>query len=293
MHHVLQNIAMKPVNWSDTMIYFFKKGIMMLKLIASALNFFVKWAIISLLFLPLSSSPAFAADFQIQPTSLELSGQVKSGAFSVINNGNDKLNVQISVMEWNQDAEGKDVYGEAGDIVFFPKIMTVEPNEQRAVRIGIKGPPSLKEKTYRLFIEEIPSQKKSQDIKVSGKITAGLTIAFRYATPIFVKPVLQQESGVMERAEMSKGIVRAFVKNTGNIHIKLLKVTFQGKAVDGKELFSKELAGWYILHGLSRPYEVTVPQEICGNLSTIEINAQSENFNINGSLDVHKEMCDR
>ena len=246
-----------------------------------------------LLFIAVSVSPAFSADFQIQPTSLELGSNVKSGAFSVINNGSDKLNVQISVMEWAQDEAGKDVYGEARDVVFFPKIMIVEPNEQRAIRIGMKGPPSLKEKTYRLFIEEISTKKKAQDIAVSEKITAGLTIAFRYAIPIFVKPVRRQESGVMEKVEMSQGVARAFVKNTGNVHIKLQSVTFRGKAVDGKELFSKEVAGWYILHGLSRPYEATVPQDFCGNLSTIEIEAEAENFNMNGTLNVHKEMCDR
>jgi fimbrial chaperone protein len=272
---------------------FFNRKAIKLGPVVSALVFSLVWTIASLLFLSLSTSAAFSADYQIQPTSLELGSNVKSGSFSVINSGSDRLNVQISVMEWAQDEDGKDVYGEARDVVFFPKIMTVEPNEQRAIRIGMKGPPSLKEKTYRLFIEEIPTKKKAQDIAVSEKITAGLTIAFRYAVPIFVKPVRRQESGVIEKVEMSKGMVRAFVKNTGNVHIKLLNVTFRGKSADGKELFSREVAGWYILHGLSRPYEATVPPDLCGNLSTIEIKAEAENFNMNGTLNVYKEMCDR
>jgi fimbrial chaperone protein len=266
-----------------------------LKLVAidHVLITFIVGVIINLFFLSLSSSALFAADFQIQPMSLELGSNVKSGAFSVINSGNDKLNVQISVMEWSQDDEGKDVYGETREVVFFPKIMTVEPNEQRAIRIGMKGPPSLKEKTYRLFLEEIPTKKTAQDIAVSDKITAGLTIAFRYAIPIFVKPVHQQRSGVMEKIEMSQGVVRAFVKNTGNVHIKLLNMTFQGKAIDGKELFSREVSGWYILHSLSRPYEASIPPDICGNLSTVEIKAEVDNLNIIGTLNVNKEMCNR
>src|SRR5512134_2372390 len=147
------------------------------------------WSLIGLFSLAVTASPTLASNFNIMPTSLDLSAGVKSGVFSVVNSGDEKLNCQIDLKEWSQDAEGKDVYTEAKDIVFFPKIMTVEPNEQRAVRIGIKGPPTLKEKTYRLFVEEIPSQKKQSDEKTAGKITAGLTIAFRYATPIFVKPV--------------------------------------------------------------------------------------------------------
>ena len=239
----------------------------------------------------LAPSPALASNFSISPTSLELDKNVKSGAFSVINSGTEKLNCQIDVKEWSQDADGKDIYTEAADIIYFPKIMTVEPTEQRAIRIGIKGPPSMKEKTYRLFAEEIPSQKKPLESKGTGKISAGLTIAFRYATPIFVKPVKQQESAVIENIHLSKGTLRAFVKNTGNIHIKLLGVTFRGKAKDGSEVFSRDVAGWYILQGMSRPYEAIVPKELCENIATIDVNAQSENFTINGTMNVQKTMC--
>jgi len=233
----------------------------------------------------------FASNFSITPTSLELSGGVKSGAFSIVNSGTDTLNCQIAVKEWNQDPDGKDVYVDAKDIVVFPKIMTVGPNEQRAVRIGIKGPPSMLEKTYRLFAEEIPAQKKANEVKPNGKISAGLTIAFRYAVPIFVKPVRPQESAVIEQTGMSRGVVKAMVKNTGNVHVKLSSVTFQGKAIDGKVLFSQDVAGWYILHGQSRPYEVAVPREVCKDVATIAISVQAENMTINKTMNVEGKMC--
>ncbi len=222
---------------------------------------------------------------------MELGANVKSGAFSVLNSGSDKLDVQISVMEWTQDDSGRDVYGETRDVVFFPKIMTVAPNEQRAIRIGLKGPTSLREKTYRLFIEEIPTKKKPQDLAVAEKITARLTIAVRYAIPIFVRPARPQESGVLEKVEMAAGRIRAAVKNTGNVRIKLQSVVFRGKDAAGRELFSQEVAGWYVLHGMSRPYEATVPPDLCQNLAHIEIEAEAENFTMNGTVPVQKEMC--
>lgn len=244
-----------------------------------------------LLVIAVSVSRVFAADFQIQPTTLVLSGNDKSGAFSVINNGNEKVDFQISLMEWSQDAQGKDVYVDTKEIVFFPKIMTVDPNGQRAIRIGVKAPPSQKEKTFRLFVEEIPTVKKETELSNTGKIHAGLTIAFRFATPIFVMPIKPQEGAVIEKMEMSKGTVKAVVKNTGNVHIKLRNVTFLGKAADGKELFSKEVAGWYVLSGLALPYETAVPQEQCGELAKIEVKAQAENTSITGTMNVQKSMC--
>ena len=247
--------------------------------------------LVVLLLITVSVSRALAADFQIQPTTLDLGGNVKSGAFSVINNGNEKIDLQVSVKEWSQDAGGRDNYEDTKDLVFFPKIMSVEPFGQRAIRIGVKTPPSQMEKTYRLFVEEIPSPKKTPDVKLERNIRAGITIAFRFSTPIFVKPVRPQENYVIEGVEMSKGTVRAIVKNTGNVHVKLRAVTFTGKAADGKELYSKEIAGWYILHGLSLPYEAAVPQELCGKLAAIDVSAQSENINIHGTLNVQKNMC--
>jgi fimbrial chaperone protein len=234
---------------------------------------------------------AVAADFQIQPTMLDLKGGVKSGAFSVINNGAESINFQVEVKEWTQDAAGKDVYSDTKDIVFYPRIMTTGPHEQRAIRVGYKAPASKYEKTYRLFVEEIPSAKKEAEVKEKGKISAGITIAFRFATPIFVKPLVEQEAATVEKMEMANGVVRALVKNTGNIHIKLMNVTFRGKAADGKELFSKELAGWYILHGISVPYEFAAPKEVCADLATIEVAAKAENLAITRTLNVQKSMC--
>ncbi len=235
-------------------------------------------------------SQAHAADFQVQPTTLELGGSVKSGAFSVINNGAESINFQVAVKAWTQDATGKDIYEDTKDIVFFPTIMTVEGNQQRAIRIGVKAPPAQKEKTYRLFVEEIPSAKKQ--IKLTeGKINAGITIAFRFATPIFIKPLKEEMSAVVEKIDMSKGSVIASIKNTGTVHIKLLNVTFSGKAADGKELFSKEVAGWYVLNGVAVSYETRVPKEVCDSLATIEVRAKTEKLNIAGNMNVQKSMC--
>jgi fimbrial chaperone protein len=231
------------------------------------------------------------AEFQVQPTTMEIGGKVKSGVFSVINNGNEKIDFQVSLKEWNQDEKGKDILSETKDIVFFPKIMSVEPNSQRAVRIGLKAPPSAKEKTYRLFVQEIPTPKKSTDEDGKKEIKAGVAIAFRFSMPIFVKPLKPQESFVFDNIEMSKGVVKAVVKNTGNVHIKTRAVKFSGKDAEGKEIFAKEIAGWYILNGLSFPYEAEIPKDVCGKIAKIDLIAQAENSSINGNLNVQKSMC--
>jgi len=247
--------------------------------------------LMGLLVLAVLTSEALSSNFSIYPTVLELSGSTKSGVVSVINNGTEKLNCQIDVKAWAQDQNGKDVYTDTKEIVFFPKIMTVEPSEQRAIRIGLKGPVGTKEKTYRLFVEEILPQKKAVDAQAPGKISAGLTIAFRYAAPIFVKPARPQEAGRIESMTMSKGVVGVVVKNAGNMHFKLLNVTFRGKSADGKERFFHEESGWYVLNGMARRYEATVPKGACADLTTIEVTAQAAAVSYNEQLIVQRAMC--
>jgi len=224
---------------------------------------------------------------------MNLSRKVRSGVFSVINNGNEKIDFQVSAKEWKQDEKGKDIYEDTEDIIFFPKVMSVEPNSQRAIRVGLKTPPSAREKTYRLFVQEIPTPKKKVDLEVGEKknIQAGLTIAFRFAMPIFLEPLKPQESYAFDGIEMSKRMLKVSIKNTGNVHIKTRDVQFSGKDADGKEIFSKEVAGWYILSGVTSSYETEVPKEVCGKLVRIEISAQTENSSINGNLNVQKNMC--
>lgn len=243
----------------------------------------------SLLFMLVFISKAIAGDFQVQPMTMDLSAGEKSGVFSVINKGNEKVDFQVSVKEWQQEEKGKDVYVDTKEIVFFPKVMSVDPNSQRAIRIGLKTPPSVKEKTYRIFVQEIPTPKKAAED--SKKINAGVTISFRLSMPIFVKPLKPQEAYVIDKLEMSKGTAKVIVKNTGNVHVKTRTVIFSGKAADGKELFSKEVSGWYILQGLSVPYEAAIPKDICEKLAIIDVSAQTENGKTNGKLNVDKNMC--
>lgn len=230
-----------------------------------------------------ASFPASAGDFQVSPIRIELGQGINSGVFTVSNEGQEKLNFQISVSEWTQDSEGKDVYTNTKDIVFFPKIMTLEAGEQQVIRAGIKGPLPPREKTYRIFIEQIPERKKGRGVNIA--------ISFRFAPPIFVKPASVKASGAIDAVELSDGKVKAVIKNTGNVHFKIISIVIKGKAADGSEVFSNEIAGWYLLNRSTRALEAPFPQEKCKEISTVEIEAKTENFSLKGKLNVHKGMC--
>jgi fimbrial chaperone protein len=128
---------------------------------------------------------------------------------------NEKINLQVQATEWMQDKEEKDHYSESTDIVFFPKIISLEKGDSQLIRVGMKGAPPQSEKTYRLYIEEIPQPKKAD----KGK--AQVAIAIRFGVPIFIKPTSESLKGLIDPVTVVQGTATALVRNTGNIHFKI------------------------------------------------------------------------
>src|SRR4030042_4413119 len=162
-----------------------------------AYSFLLKYGLISILLSFFIPHITYSGEFRVSPIRLDLDRGAKSGVITIINEGEEKLHVQMKAFEWAQDAEGKDQYVETNDIIFFPRIMTLEKKEERILRAGIRIPATTKEKTYRLFIEEIPEPKKGEGVNVS--------IAIRFGVPIFVKPLKEEVKGEIEKDELSRG----------------------------------------------------------------------------------------
>ena len=109
---------------------------------------------------------------------------------------------------------------------------------------GIKIPAAAKEKTYRIFIEEIPGPKKAEGTAVA--------IAIKFGVPVFVKPLKTEPKGQIEKLSLQKGVFEAIVHNSGNEHFIIKSLTVSGKNSKGEGIFTKELSGWYLLSAVSR-----------------------------------------
>lgn len=225
----------------------------------------------------------FSGEFRVTPIRLDFDRKTKSGVVTIVNEGNDKLNLQMKAFEWTQNAEGKDQYTETNDLIFFPRIMSLEKGEEKILRAGIRIPATTKEKTYRLFIEEIPEPRKAEGVNVA--------IAIRFGVPIFVKPLKEELKSEIEKIDLSKGVLNTLIRNKGNTHFIIQSIVIKGKNAKGEEIFSRELSGWYLLSGVSRVYTLSVPQESCYDLTKIDLEVKTDRFTLNGRLDVNQAMC--
>lgn len=240
----------------------------------------VSSALLSLVFL---LPTAHAGEWQVVPIRLDLGAGAKSGVLTVKNRSDETLNIQLKAFEWSQDQDGKDKYLETADLIFMPKIATLDKQGEQVVRVGIKIPATTREKTYRLFIEEIPKPRKAE--------SSSIAIAIRFGVPIFVKPLKEEIRGEIEKFEAVKGEMSAAVINSGTAHFNITSVNFRLRNAKGDELFSKESKGWYLLSGGSKRYSTTFPSELCREAAVAEIDVKGDRVDLKKRVELNVANC--
>jgi fimbrial chaperone protein len=235
-------------------------------------------------FFLLSGLSSYAGSMRVIPTKIFLGGGKKADVLKVTNAGEEKMTLQVEVSKWFQDEGGADSYEATEDIVFYPKIFTLEKGRQQILRVGAKNlKPETNEATYRVFIQEIPVSKPGE---------TGLTMALRLSIPIFIKPVKEIKDWVIEKAEIStKGAILIKIKTTGNSHISVRKITAMGIDGAGKDVFHRDEPGWYVLQGMSYTFGMKVSGKECRNSSVIKITAEAEGLSKEIKLPVDEVSC--
>lgn len=244
------------------------------------------WLFLSSFICVLIPTLGHSGQWRVAPVMIFLDQQTKSSVVTVVNEGEDTIHLQGKAMEWSQDSAGKDVYQEAKDLIFFPRILMLKKGEQKIVRAGIRQSATSKEKTYRLFIEEIPSPKKDP----AG--ASQLTVTVRFGIPVFVSPLKAEPVAELSSVTLTKGALGVVVGNTGNVHFRITEIVVTGKNGRGEETFAEKLSGWYLLAGANRTYSVTIPPEKCTTTEHLDITISTDSkITLNRQLHVDKSRC--
>ena len=234
-------------------------------------------AALPFLLLPL---PSVASEFSVSPVRVELKPGALSDTLTVVNHASERLRVQVRLMAWTQDEQGADVYSESGDIIYFPRQMEMDGEARRLIRIGAKTPGGATERTYRLFIEEQPEP------SAQASRSAEVAVYFRFGVPVFVPPAVAKPQAEVGQPTLDKGKLSVQLRNTGNQHVRVLKLVVS----DGAG-FQKEIAGWYTLAGAQRTYTLDLPPEVCRKAKTLEVSVEGESLRVNRKLDVDPARC--
>ena len=169
--------------------------------------------------LALFQPAAWSGSFQVNPIRVDLSGRTQTSALTVRNTGGEPVVVQVSVEAWGQD-DAKDVYTATRDLLATPPVMTIAPDEERIVRIGLRrAPDRTRELSYRVFLQEVPPPPKPG--------FQGLVVALRVGLPIFIAPSQGQAAPQVTwtASRMPDNKVEITAANTGTAHIQVADIT--------------------------------------------------------------------
>jgi len=235
----------------------------------------------------LGALPAGAATFKVSPIQIYLSAGKTTELLAIENQSSESVRLQVTAFGWKQNSRGEMELAPTEDVVFFPALLTLEPGKERKVRIGVSKPAGAVERTYRVFVEELPPLEKPSEVGNRSEVK----VLTRFGVPIFVQPAKLTRSGAIENARLESGTVKFQVKNTGNAAFSLISVRTSGAGADGSQTFENQAAGWYVLAGGERVYEIAIPPADCQRTKTISLEAKTERDAWKASLAVAPEAC--
>jgi fimbrial chaperone protein len=210
------------------------------------------------------SGQAIAANFDIKPIKIYFDAQTRIEKLTVKNLSDENFNLQIKAYKWTQNEKGEDLYEDTNDIILFPKIVSLKQGEERIVRVGTNLSAGTIERTYRIYLEQMPP---AED-EARG---ANVRMLMRIGVPVFISPVTKDEKGDVESVSLKNGKAEIKVKNSGNLHFIVSSININGMDSEGKSIYATELGGWYILNNRSKVYETSIPEEKCNGIAKLDV----------------------
>ena len=172
------------------------------------------------------SQSAMGDGFRLSPLKLYFDANSNTASLKIQNDSASKVNLQLEAVTWSQDKDGEDLYSPTREIIFFPKILTIEAHGEQIVRVGYQGAPAQsKEKSYRLFVQELPVEKPGE---------ARMAFAVRMSIPVFVRPVENDRAWHMEPVGFADQGLGIRVINTGNRYLMVGAMQAIGRDENGE-----------------------------------------------------------
>jgi fimbrial chaperone protein len=232
------------------------------------------------------AAPAYGANVAVSPVSLQLTRDTHSALLTITNVGSETVRFSLNTYAWAQSDSGKMELSSTPDIIFFPTLLTLGPGEARNVRLGTELLPSQNEKSYRIFLEELPSPQTSAtgnglQIHVLSKI----------GIPIFLVPDNPKTQAVIAPIVVHKRVLTFSVENTGNVHMVPGSATVEGSDASDKGVFNKQVPLWYILAGGKLNTSVAIPKSACAKIRTISVSIKTGTTSAKRSEPISSGAC--
>lgn len=191
----------------------------------------------------LLAQSAYAGGFTIMPVRLELSNDRRVGSFSIRNDADSPVTVDVRSVAWTQTESG-DEYLPTRDIILTPTIFSLESGASQVVRVGLRREPDHShELSYRVFVTEIPAAPQAE--------RSGVAMTLRLSVPLFLKPSNEAKPELQWRLQRDdSGGLRLAARNNGTAHVQLANLQLRR----GARVVARQPSPAYLLPGREREW---------------------------------------
>jgi len=208
-----------------------------------------------------------ASTVAVSPVNIFLTADTPSALLTLTNQGSERVSFEISLYSWNQSDAGAMQLAPTSDVIFFPSLVTLSPGEARNIRIGTVIKPGAVEKSYRLFLEELPPPR----TQASDHARLHVRLLSKISLPVFLEPDKLLFNTSIGDVTVHNRALSFKINNGGTTHIVPQSVNVSAKDRDGKVLFQRAAIVWYILPGESSKVDLDLPARTCADIRSISI----------------------
>lgn len=213
--------------------------------------------------------PAFAADLQVSPIRIILDSQNPNAVMTLINRGDSDTLLQLSVMSWTQEATG-DVLTPTREILANPGVFLLKGGEQQVARFALRVAPDIKERSYRIVVQEVPRQ----------RVENGLSTVLRLMVPVFV-PAPNPAVSVEWSARQGPQGLEILAHNVGNTHVQIKTIKLTG----GATAPASKTVNLYVLPGATGTIRMPPAKPVAAG-TVLQLAAESDQTAFSASVRV-------
>jgi|GEM_PF-1542434 len=235
-----------------------------------------------------TSSPARAAT-EIVPPRVTLTAANPVGVLTITNDRNIQTGYDIEVFGWAQEPDGKVLLTPTTNIRAEPAALDIQAHgsaKLRVIALVSPPPPGSAEKVYRIRISERPDRQRDETEK-------DVQVIAWFSLPVFHKPEKTTYKGRLSVGPIADGKLTFAVHNDGTEHTYIGRALVSGQDGTGKEIFSIERQGWYVLAGGKLEFKAAIAAEDClrSHLVTVTARVLESDDGLSASVTPNKALC--
>jgi fimbrial chaperone protein len=215
------------------------------------------------------AQPGQAADLQVTPVRINLDAQTANAVMTLVNRGTSDTLLQLGVQTWSQDT-GSDVLTPTRDVLANPGVFLLKAGEQQVARFALRVPPDIKERSYRIVIQEVPRQ----------RVENGLATVLRLLVPVFVATP-NPNVAIEWSARADPAGLALVAHNVGNVHVQLKTIKLSGDKLPP----INKTVNLYVLPGATGVVRIQLPKPAAVG-TALQLAADSDQVNFSTSVRV-------